>query len=384
MSIKRPVSAEPRMSSYLNGKGVRLGLPISGNFELTARCNFSCKMCYVHLAGNSAELSGRELTAQQWLSIASDARDMGMVFLLLTGGEPFLRPDFPYIYEELIKMGMIVSINTNASLYNEELRELFLRYPPSRINATLYGGSEETYRSLCGLPAYERVTKNLRSMAEDGLNLRLNVSLTPFNVGDMERIDAFSRELNLQAKAASYMYPPVRVDGRVGENAARFRPEEAGRVMAYWNSLRDEPARYLQRAEQIRAMEDAGLTETCADVEQEGVMCRAGRSSFWLTWDGRMLPCGTMDVEAAYPLREGFEAAWNQVRERTAAIRLPAECAGCGMRKNCGVCAAICKGETGRFDGKPDYLCRMTASVCRETLALADELKGVSEHEDQV
>lgn len=378
MSLKRPVTSEPRLSTYLNGRGVRLGLPIGGNFELTARCNFNCRMCYVHLTEDQTGLAERELTAEQWLAIASDARDMGMVFLLLTGGEPFLRPDFPYIYEQLIKMGMMVSINTNASLYNDELRELFRCYPPSRINATLYGGSEETYASLCGRAAYGRVTKNLRSMAEDGLNLRLNVSLTPYNVGDMEKIDAFSRELNLQAKAASYMYPPVRVNGCIGENAARFSPEEAGLAIARWNRLRDEPERFLRRAEQILAMEDAGLTETCADVEQEGVMCRAGRSSFWLTWDGRMLPCGTMDVEAAYPLRDGFAAAWEQVRRMTAAIRLPKECAGCAMRNNCGVCAAICRGETGRFDGRPEYICAMAESSCRHTLRLAEEMKGGS------
>lgn len=40
--------AEPLLSSYLHAKGAMLGLPVSGTFELTARCNFSCPMCYVH------------------------------------------------------------------------------------------------------------------------------------------------------------------------------------------------------------------------------------------------------------------------------------------------------------------------------------------------
>ena len=38
------------LSRYLHSKGTRLGLPISGTFELTPRCNFNCKMCYVHLS----------------------------------------------------------------------------------------------------------------------------------------------------------------------------------------------------------------------------------------------------------------------------------------------------------------------------------------------
>ena len=373
--------AEPMTSSFLNARGCQLGLPISGNFELTARCNFDCKMCYVHRKDDIAALKAKELTTDQWLSLASDARDMGMIFLLLTGGEPFLREDFPQLYTELVKMGILVSINTNASLYNDDLRQLFRHYPPSRLNVTLYGGSEDTYRALCGSASFTRVVNNLRSMRGDGLQVRLNVSLTPYNVQDMEKIDAVSRQLGLQVKAASYMYPPVRVSGAVGENAARFSPREAGQAMARWHCLRDTPEIFRQRAARLQQSQSADLSGTCSDVEGEGVSCRAGRSSFWLTWDGRMQPCGTMNVSAAaQPLRDGFAAAWEEVRQMTAAIRLPRECAACSQRGNCGVCAAICATETGAFDKKPAYLCAMTDHLCAEILRLAEGVKG----EDQI
>lgn len=39
------------------------GIPISGTFELTPRCNFDCKMCYVHLKEEQISKHGRELTA---------------------------------------------------------------------------------------------------------------------------------------------------------------------------------------------------------------------------------------------------------------------------------------------------------------------------------
>ncbi|MCQ2424385.1 MAG: radical SAM protein [Clostridia bacterium] len=371
--VVRPRTSEPWLSEYLHSKGNRLGLPISGTFELTARCNFNCRMCYVHQQ-DLPEQEKRELSAEQWLAIAREARDAGMMFLLLTGGEPLLRQDFPYLYTELVKMGLVVSINTNASLYNEELRELFNRYPPSRLNVTLYGGSEETYRTLCGNASFRKVVDNLRSMKADGLQVRLNVTLTPYNVGDMALIDEISREIGLQAKASSYLYPPVRRGGKVGRNDARFSPEEAGAVMARWNALRDTKERTLQRAEMIRQRRFAGLTETCADVEQEGVRCRAGRSSFWLTWDGRMLPCGTMDTEASYPLRDGFAKAWQEVVASTAAIRLPKECSGCADRENCSVCASICKGETGAFDCKPEYICTMMKSARDTTVKIAGNM----------
>lgn len=366
-----PDSAEPWISTHLHRRGVAFGIPVSGTFELTARCNFNCPMCYVHLQ-NINELLPQELTADQWLDLAAQACRQGMIFLLLTGGEPFIRQDFPYLYENLIKMGLMVSINTNASLYNDTLRDLFLRYPPTRINATLYGGSEETYRRFCKNASFARVVQNLRSMKEDGLQVRLNVSLTPDNVADMEAIDGISRDLELQAKAAAYMYPPVRVDGKAGVNCARFSAKEAGETMARWNALRETRERFLERARRYERYERADDSDTCSDVEQEGVMCRAGRSSFWMTWDGRMLPCGTMDIDGSYPLRDGFAHAWQEVRERTARIRLPRECAACKNRNNCSVCASICKGETGRFDQKPEYLCAMMESLRNKTIEIAE------------
>lgn len=39
-------STEPRLSAYLHARACRAGTPLAGNFELTARCNFDCKMCY--------------------------------------------------------------------------------------------------------------------------------------------------------------------------------------------------------------------------------------------------------------------------------------------------------------------------------------------------
>lgn len=364
--IIRPVSTEPAIARYLNQKGCMLGIPVSGNFELTARCNFNCKMCYVHLQNDVKELIKNELTTDQWLSIASDARDAGLLFLLLTGGEPFLRKDFAVLYREMRKMGMLVSVNTNASLYNEELRVLFTEHPPTRINVSLYGGSEDTYERLCGAASFEKVVQNIKRMKEDCLQVRLNVSLTPDNVKDMRRIHEISNELGLHAKATSYMYPPIRIDGRTGVNAGRFSAEEAGKVMADWSCMRDTKEQHLQRQEQIVQMRENSKKNPVRPAEP--VLCRAGRSSFWMTWDGKMLPCGTMDIEPEEPLKIGFLKAWEGVRKKVSEIHLPEECANCKYRPMCGVCAANCKAETGCFYNKPEYLCQMVENQCDRIL----------------
>ena len=80
-----PQMVEPLWSTYIHQKGARLGLPVTGTFELTPRCNFNCNMCYVHQTEAQAAQGGRrELTTAEWLAIAEEARKAGMVFLLLT------------------------------------------------------------------------------------------------------------------------------------------------------------------------------------------------------------------------------------------------------------------------------------------------------------
>jgi hypothetical protein len=126
--------AKGYLKQYLLKKGTARGTPVSGTFELTARCNLSCKMCYIHAQADDMEKRSHELSAQKWLQLGRQAVDMGMIYLLLTGGEPMLRADFAEIYEGMAKMGVILSVNTNGTYLTQDLLDLFVKYPPEKIN----------------------------------------------------------------------------------------------------------------------------------------------------------------------------------------------------------------------------------------------------------
>lgn len=356
---------EPMLSSYLHARGARMGIPVSGNFELTARCNFSCPMCYVHLRTARED---DELTAQQWLNLARQAKDQGMIFVLLTGGEPFVRKDFFEIYRGMKAMGLMISINTNASMLTEEIREKLLQDPPFRINISLYGGCAETYRNMCGVNAFAQVTENIRALKAAGVDVRLNYSITPHNRQDMERIYAISRELGVHIKASSYMYPPTRVE-ETGAVCHRLSAEESAAAEVEWDLLRLGPEEMLKRAKSATAIPQ----RDCPTDLDEGVGCRAGSTSFWLTWDGRMLPCGMMPGPVAYPMETGFSVSWEQIRAAVRQIRMPQACTSCSKRKICCVCASVCVAETGAFDGVPDYACRRSDAFSKLLQEYAEE-----------
>lgn len=370
----KKTNTAPNIANYLHSKGRRLGLPIAGNFELTARCNFNCPMCYVHMTEEQVKASGRELTARQWLDIARAARDKGMIFVLLTGGEPLMRKDFFEIYDGMREMGLLISINSNGSMLSGPILERFLETPPFRFNISLYGGSNETYRRMCGIPAYDQVKENIRRLRQAGVEVSLNLSITPYNKEDLARIYRDSVELDVNVRAASYMYPAVRVNGEQYGCGSRLSEAESAKYAVAWDCLRFTEEEFALRAQSISGLINPE-PEGCPVEEGEGIRCRAGSTSFWMTWDGKMLPCGMMTTPAAYPLEIGFDAAWEQIREAAAKIRTPAKCVSCDHKDICGACAAVYYTETGSFDGVPEYICRRAKELVKQTVAVCEERK---------
>ena len=350
---------EPLWGAYMHGKAAALGIPFTGNFELTAKCNFNCRMCYVHDNSKPDALS-----ASDWLRIAEEARDAGMVFVLLTGGEPLARKDFREIYLGMKRLGLLISINTNGSLFTDELIEFFRKDPPLRFNITLYGGSNETYDTLCGRPAFETVTSSIRKLRAAGIQVRVNASVTPDNCGDIADIYRVGRELEVPVKGTTYMFPPVRINGgQYGEAPHRFTPREAAHYML---TCREQ----YMTPEGLAALGEGAMppeTDDCVDGSGEHIKCRAGRSTFWITWDGRMLPCGMFPVEGCSVSELGFTKAWESVRAYVSSLTLPAACAACPQRARCPVCAAAALCETGDTTVRPAYICDMTRELHRIT-----------------
>ncbi|MDI9241819.1 radical SAM protein [Ruminococcus sp. YH-rum2234] len=158
-------------------------------------CNMDCRMCYVRMSRQQQEAICPLRTAQEWLALGEEAKKRGMLYLLLTGGEPFSRPDFREILSGLHRMGFIISINSNGTLIDEEVVEWLKKTPPTRVNLTLYGASNETYVRLCRNPnGFTQVIRAIHLLKEAGITVKLNRSLTPYNARDLEKIIDFAKE----------------------------------------------------------------------------------------------------------------------------------------------------------------------------------------------
>ena len=200
-------------------------IPLNGAFELTPRCNFNCRMCYIHKQSNDCSCVDRELTTDQWIRLASDARDAGMLNLVLTGGEIFLRKDFETIYESVARMGFNITLYTNASLIDSKKAKWLGRIPPTAMEITLYGASAETYEKICGNgAAYKKVIQAIDLLLAEGINIELKTTVAEDNLDDYDSLAEFSFKRGIPLNIVDYLYP-VR-SSLLEPNACRLTPDK--------------------------------------------------------------------------------------------------------------------------------------------------------------
>jgi radical SAM protein with 4Fe4S-binding SPASM domain len=226
---------------------------------------------------------------------------------------------------------------------------------------------------------FTQVKRALRLMKEAGFSIKINFSVTPNNIHDLEAVFAFCNEEELVIQATDYMFPPIRRNpDMVGENEMRFSAEDAAYHMARIVALTSGEETFINwvNGNEQLALPNEG-NEDCPEVEAEGdgIRCRAGKCSFWITWEGKILPCGMFPSEGAQNVFDTeFRSAWEAVRRSAGEVRLPAKCTNCELRKECKACAAMVISESGDFSKVPEYRCTMSKSFPAACVRLKNEI----------
>lgn len=364
------------VSDYLYMKASQKKIPLLGTFELSPVCNFSCKMCYVRKTPEQICKEGKKIIPwQQWLELAKECRKEGMLYLLLTGGEPFIYPGFKELYIELHKMGFLIYINSNGTMIDEETIGWLKQYSPCRINVTLYGASAETYYRICGhKDGYDRTMKAINLLKEANIPLVINASMIPENACDLEKIIETGKRLEVNTRVSTYMFPPMRREGE--ENDSRFTPAESADMYMRRIKCHLTPEAYTKQLQKcVYDVAEDDPNSWGQDVEY--MRCRAGRSTCWINWEGNMTACGMLDFPVkTNPFVKPFHECWSEITEAVRNTPVLSGCGGCPKRHVCNPCVAMIYGETGTVNQKAEYLCQLTDHIIDKVKVELEEMKN--------
>ncbi len=300
-------------------------VPLNATFELTPLCNFNCVMCYVHLTEERMKKFGGILPGKQWLEIAEQAKGMGTLNVCLTGGEPFVHPDFWEIYSQLNQMGFLISILSNGALINDSVIEKFKVYGmPYSVKLTLYGASDETYMAVCKSPSgFTKVDRAIDLLKQSGVPCKLTATIVRENAHDLQDMYKYARKKGL---------PLVHTISVVKSSRGAENTASSSRFGFY------------EFPDEITS-EDL---EKCKfpPIQSPFSLCLSYGNSFWMAWNGKMQACAFMNTPSA-DYSGDLNQTWQDLQKKISSIKNPKECIDCEWQEFCQRCPGILCAESG-------------------------------------
>lgn len=152
---------------------------IKATLELTYNCNYNCVHCYNKY--KSDDRTNRFLSFEDVKIISDKLDNLDMIRVNLFGGEPLLHPQFPEIYQFLYKKGFQISLITNGSLINQNIIDLFKKFPPFLFQISLYGYDEQSYLATTGTRCFNAVFSNLKALTNNNISFFVKYVLLTTN-----------------------------------------------------------------------------------------------------------------------------------------------------------------------------------------------------------
>lgn len=345
-------------------------IPLDGTFELTVRCNLKCKMClFRHDDRENPTLKANELTAAEWIDMARQAAAAGTFNLLVTGGEPMLRPDFCEIWEGIYRHGFMLTLYTNATLVTERVMQTLRKYPPHKIGVTIYGASPATYEKVCGhADAFDRAMEGIRLLQTLPSMLEFRTTIIKDNFADFGPLHRLVAErFGKQYKLIHTRLVTQSVRGACADvNTCRLEPEDNIRL-AFSRSI-DLIKEYVGDAYDPRKVVIEEVKQARDNVHGPRMTlfgCGAGMNQYTISHDGKLLGCQMMGVFSADARKLGLAKAWEEFPRTVSLPPVNEKCQTCPDKRYCNTCYASRYAETGDLSGCPEYVCKDVAMMRR-------------------
>ena len=248
-------------------------IPIFLISSITSSCNLHCTGCYSR-ANNacSDDAPLNQLSAEEWEDIFSQAKDIGISFIVLAGGEPMIRED---VIKKASRFDEILfPIFTNGTLLNEDYLKLF---DENRNLVPIFSieGDEEITDSRRGEGVYNTLLNSMDLMKRNNIIFGASLTFTKGNLSDLLSREYIDRLHDFGCKVVFFIeYVPV------NEDTIDLAPgdEERDLLLNELEGLR-------------RDYEDMLFLSFPGDEKTSGGCLAAGRGFFHINSHGGAEPC---------------------------------------------------------------------------------------------
>ena len=165
----------------------RPAAPLRIFLTLTYDCNLQCKTCY---NDSLAHMSPRAST-DTVIRIINKIKISGVLEVILTGGEPFSRPDIFQIIDYILLNGISLRVNTNGLLLTDDYITELKKRKVVIITLGLDGVSEKTHDTIRGKGNFKKVVAIMKKLSAADINLYVNFTVTHRNFFELFKLKKF-------------------------------------------------------------------------------------------------------------------------------------------------------------------------------------------------
>ncbi|MGZ7040042.1 MAG: radical SAM protein [Thermoanaerobaculia bacterium] len=151
----------------------------------TKTCNLTCVHCY---ADAEIKRFAGELSTEEAQRMIEDLANFNVPALLISGGEPLVRPDILDLADYATSLGVRVTFSTNGTLINQEKAARLKKIGVTYVGISIDGGEERHDRFRGREGAFKDAIRGIRNCRDAGIRVGIRFTVTQENVGELGEI----------------------------------------------------------------------------------------------------------------------------------------------------------------------------------------------------
>jgi heme b synthase len=325
-------------------------------WEVTRSCNLACIHC--RASAGCGPYAG-ELTTDAGLRLLDEIASFSKPVVILTGGEPLLRPDIFEIAAYGDRKGLRMVLATNGTLLTKQVAGNLLRSGIKRVSISIDGKDAERhddFRNVAG--AFAGALSGIEAMKEAGMEFQINTTITKANLDQLPDIMDLAVRLGAAAHHIFLLVPTGR-GKEMSEQAISPADYEKTLNWFYEASLNcpiqlkatcaPHYYRILKQRKGKVFAQTAGAENALHAITRG---CLGGSAFCFISHTGQVQPCGYLEVDCGQIKEKRFRDVWNSspvFSDLRDLNKYKGKCARCEFIRLCGGCRARAYEITGDY-----------------------------------
>lgn len=280
----------PSVYQNILAKAQQKCIPTNALFELTYKCNLKCAHCYV-----VEDKSRKELSFEEVCDCLGQLAELGVLYLVFSGGEILTRPDFFDIARYARKKGFALTLFTNGTLIDSSIAEKIKELYPRQIEASLYGATSKNHDGITGVEdSFEKLVESIKQLTERRIKVVLKSLVLKQNVSEFSKLSEFAKSLGAKWRGSIQPIAP-KLDGSKDNFFCQPLSCDVEKIMSQ-ELLGAKPLR-----ESLPRLDD--------------YVCGAAKKTLTITPYGDVMPCAAMRIKGYNLGERALADIWRDAEE---------------------------------------------------------------------